>query len=396
MILRRADKREFPHTLKSRATAISIFITIWLVLSQFSNLLAAVRKAPYLIYENNNTEMTVLWQLNSAASCGIEWGEDQTYSLGEAVTVEYGDDHQHKYVIAGLQAGQLYYYRVTADGQIYTGSFHAAPPSDAKRANFFIYGDSRSTPAVHDQLAAEMVATYDADPDFQAITLSVGDLVTDGDNEESWDSELFNPDYPDIQAILANTPLLAAMGNHEHSGLLFAKYLPYPFVDGHYWSYDYGPVHFTVVDQSTDYSPGSDQLAWIENDLASTNKPWKIIYFHRPGWSAGHHENDSSVQNYIQPLCLEYGVSVVFAGHNHYYARAVVDGIQHVTTGGGGSHLYTPNPDYPNIVATGKSYHFCRVSVENSLLHCEAVGRDGTIIDSFTVDKSESVLSHSQ
>lgn len=96
------------------------------------------------------------------------------------------------------------------------------------------------------------------------------------------------------------------------------------------------------------YTPGSAEYNWLTNDLASTTKPWKILLFHEPGWSAGgSHANNTTVQTYIQPLCKQYGVDLVLNGHNHYYSRAVVDGVQHITTGGGGAPLYAPNPTYP-------------------------------------------------
>jgi len=340
--------------------------------------------------------MTILWQLYSTSSCLIEWGVDQSYSLGSAITAEYGSDHQHRFVLTNLQPDQLYYYRVTAGGQTYTGSFRSAPSPSSNQVKFMIYGDSRTFPAVHDQVAAEMNALYSIDPDFQTITLSVGDLVSDGSNETYWDNEHFNPDYTNIRQLLANTPYLSAIGNHENSGSLFMKYFPYPFEGGRYWSYDYGPAHFTVVDQYVDYMPGSDQYAWIENDLAATTKPWKFIYLHEPGWSAGNHSNDTTVQNYIQPLCVQYGVSIVFAGHNHYYSRAVVDSVQHITTGGGAAPLHSPDPNYPYIVATSMNYHFCRIEIINNILHCEAVKPDGTVIDSFTMENPQPVPSLSE
>jgi hypothetical protein len=176
------------------------------------------------------------------------------------------------------------------------------------------------------------------------------------------------------------------MGNHEGSGVLFKKYFPYPFVSGRYWSFDYGPAHFVVVDQYTSYSSGSAQLTWIENDLASTTRPWKFIYLHEPGWSAGGgHENNSNVQNYIQPLCVKYGVPIVFGGHNHYYARAVVNNIQHITTGGGGAPLYTPNLSYPNIKTATRANHFCIVEINDQILHLTAVKPNGEVIDTFTI-----------
>jgi len=381
-----------------RRSNIQKILTTFFPIIFFSSITAhaAARKAPYLIYENDNTKMTVLWQLNSTSAGLIQWGVDQSYSLGSAITNEYNTDHQHKYVISGLTPGWLYYYQVTTGGQTYTGSFNAAPPDNATHVRFFAYGDSRSFPAIHDQVAAEMIATYQTDPSYQTLTISVGDLATDGDIDAYWDSDQFNPFYTNIKGLMANTPYISAIGNHEGTGVLFMKYFPYPYVNDRYWSYDYGPVHFTVIDQYVDYLPGSAELAWIENDLASTTKPWKVIYLHRPGWSAGNHSNDTNVQDYIHPLCLQYGVDMVFAGHNHYYSRAVVDGVQYITTGGGGSPLHTPDPNYPNIVATSMNYHFCRVAIDSNILTCEAVKPDGFIVDSFSIEHPSDVPSLGQ
>jgi len=60
------------------------------------------RKAPYLIYSGDNTEMQVLWQLNSTHTCIIDWGTDTLYSLGSTQTLEYGSDYQHTYTIENL------------------------------------------------------------------------------------------------------------------------------------------------------------------------------------------------------------------------------------------------------------------------------------------------------
>jgi hypothetical protein len=343
------------------------------------------RKVPYLVYSGENTEMDVHWQLTLTDTCTIEWGPDGSYSLGNAQTVEYGTEHQHAYTIGGLEPGTVYYYRVTVEVNQYTGYFRTASPEDEIQLKFFAYGDTRTYPADHDAVAGAMVSRYAADPDFLTFVLSVGDLVSNGDDESAWDTEFFDPSYENIRKMLRHLPYQSAMGNHEGSGVLFTQYFPYPFVAGRYWSFDYGPAHFTVVDQYTSYGPGSAQLAWIEADLAATAKAWKFICLHEPGWSAGGHSNNTNVQNYIEPLCEEYGVAIVFAGHNHYYARAVVNGIQHITTGGGGAPLYDPNPTYPNIVACAKAHHACMVEIEGGSLHLEAVDPEGALLDSLTL-----------
>ena len=277
--------------------------------------------------------MDVHWQLSLPDSCLIEWGADTSYSMGSAETGFYGTDFQHTYTITGLTPGNLYYYRITAGVEEYAGSFRAAPADDAMEVKFFAYGDCRSYPAAHNLVAQDVIAEYTADPEFQTMILSMGDLVTDGDIESEWDTELF-ADYAYLREMMACLPYQSCMGNHEEDGVLYEKYFRFPFVAHRYWSFDYGPVHFTVLDQYVPYGTGSPQLVWFANDLATTDKPWKIVYLHEPGWSAGGHANDTTVQAIIHPLLVQNGVSILFAGHSHYYARAVVDDIHHVTTGG--------------------------------------------------------------
>jgi hypothetical protein len=345
----------------------------------------AMRKPPYLIYPGNNTQMKVLWQLNSTATSTIDWGTDTLYSVGSAQTSEYGSDHQHSYTITNLIPWAKYYYKVSAGADKFVGSFRSAPNSDTSSTKLIVYGDSRTYPADHDQVANGIVSAYAADSSFQSLLISVGDLTTNGDQEPGWDTELFATGYAYLQTMLATMPFQVVMGNHEGSGVLFSKYLPYPFTGGRYWSFDYGPAHFVIVDQYTNYGPGSPQLAWIEDDLDATTKPWKFICLHEPGWSAGGHANNTSVQNYIQPLCEKYGVRVVFGGHNHYYARAAVNGVQHITTGGGGAPLYTPNPAYPNVVTATMSLDYCKVEIDSNVFHLTALTPGGQVIDEFTI-----------
>ena len=183
--------------------------------------------------------------------------------------------------------------------------------------------------------------------------------------------------------MLGELPYQSCIGNHEASGVLFTEHFPYPFTADRYWSFDYGPAHFACVDQYVDYTPGSAQLTWLENDLATSEKEWKFIYLHEPGWSAGGHANNAAVQLYIQPLCREYGVSIVFAGHNHYYARGVPGCIAHVTTGGGGAPLYAPNPSAPRIVTSTEAHHYCKVEIDGDMLLFTAVTPGDSVIDMY-------------
>ena len=346
----------------------------------------AIRKAPYLTYSGVNTEMRVLWQTTVSESCTIEWGTDTGYSLGSSMTGEYGADHQHAFTIGDLTPGGTYYYRVTVGGFQFTGSFRAAPPEDATSVKFIAYGDTRSYPADHDKVAARVMAHCDDDADLHTFVLSVGDLVYNGDTEADWDNQFFSASYPNIRHLLADLPYQSCKGNHEQTGAGFMKYFPYPYVAARYWSFDYGPAHFAVVDQYTSYGPGSLQLQWLDDDLSATDKPWKFICLHEPGWSAGGgHPNNSSVQTYLEPLFEAHGVAMVFGGHNHYYARASVNGIEHLTVGGGGAPLHTPNLTYPYVVAGTSAYSHCEIAIDGGHLKFEAYTYADSLIDSLSI-----------
>jgi hypothetical protein len=367
--------------------------TVWNFATQ-----ASFKKGAYLIYPGNNTQMTVLWQMATTTSCTLAWGFDPNCSTGSTVTTEYGTDHQHKYTITSLTPGAKYYYRVTASAAQTTGSFRAAPAADATSVKFLAYGDTRTYPADHNSVCAGINSAIAGDPAYQTVLLHVGDWV-EADAENNWTNEFFNRSYPSQLQTEATLPIQGCVGNHEYNGgsaTYYAKYWPYPYVSAHYWSFDYGPAHIAVLDlYGANYSdPNGAQLTWLANDLSTSTKPWKFIVLHNPGWSSsdsgggGGHPNDADVQNHIQPLCEQYGVQIVFAGHNHYYSRAVVNGVQHVTTGGGGAPLYNLGTG-PNIVVAKKTFEFCQISIDGNSLTCQTVEPNGTVIDIFYVDKEE-------
>ena len=56
---------------------------------------------------------------------------------------------------------------------------------------------------------------------------------------------------------------------------------------GQVYSYDYGPVHFVVLDsQEEEQKKHGDilkiQQTWLEADLAASKAKWKIVFFHKP------------------------------------------------------------------------------------------------------------------
>lgn len=379
-----------------RTVIISIIVVLVLFIG--AGYAQNVRKTPYLIYTGVDSTMDILWQLSGARIDTVSYGADTLLTGGTAVNIEYGNDHQHRHTLRHLLPGSLYRYKVVSGDSTYSGSFRSAPVQTDTALEFFAYGDTRSHPEVHDMVASAMLRAVDSDAAAQTIVLSVGDLVLDGNEESFWDNDFFNPAYHGIRAMLGNMPYQSARGNHDgpHEGeaALFNKYFPYPVMGSSYWSFDYGPAHFVMLDQYVKYDSASEQFLWLDSDLGSSKKPWKFIVLHEPGWTAGgDHKNSVPVQKYIEPLCEKYDVSIVFGGHNHYYARADVpaaDGhiIYHITTGGGGAPMYTPDSTQPHIVACASQSHYCRIKIAgNTHLEFQAVNIKDDVIDKFVVDR---------
>lgn len=356
---------------------------------------ATLQKGPYLIYPNTNTEMTVLWQTDvTSGNSMIKWGKTTASEFSSGPLKESGGgsyEHQFSYNITGLDIATRYYYRVIVDAQEATGSFMSAPSNAAKSVTFYGYGDTRGSPDNHNSVVAQLMIYVDGDPDHrQTIILHSGDMVTNGDNEGDWADEYFNRSYPNSLDFMSRMPVMAGRGNHESSGVLLRKYWPYEYQDGNgcYYSFDYGPVHVTVIDQYVDLSPGSPQYNWLTNDLATTQKIWKFVILHEPAWSAGDvHENNTYIQQYLCPLFEQYGVAVVHAGHNHYYSRCVVNDVQYITAGGGGAPLYEPDPKAENLVMADESLNFIKYQISGGQMTVTAIRSDGSFIESLKVVK---------
>jgi hypothetical protein len=346
-------------------------------------------KGPTLIFAGTNTKMRVSWQWSTTATFHIQWGTSTSYSSGNiAVTPSDTTNRLYQYDISGLTPGTKYYYQVVVGTQCAGGTFLAAPASNATSVKFTSYGDTRTNGSVHNGIAGQVVSLYKSDPAFQTLNLNVGDWVS-ADSESAWTSEWFASAYTNIRTQDANISDIGIRGNHEGSGTFWKRYWPEPFQSGGlYWSFDYGPMHVVLMDAYTAYTSGSAQYNWLKADLAATTKTWKIVMIHEPGWSAnGGHTNNTTVQSALQPLFVQYGVAMVLSGHNHYYARALVSGVTHLTVGGGGAPLYTPATGQPNIVTATKAYSFGEFTISGNTLTAKIVNNSGVTIDTFTITK---------
>jgi len=347
-----------------------------------------LKKGPTLIYTGSNTAMRVFWQWTGNSAFTLQWGTSTSYGASTSVSPKDTTNHLYQYDMGGLTPGTKYYYRVVTGSQCASASFFTAPAASAASVKFFAYGDTRTNGSAHNGLAGQIDAAFAADPAFQSLNLNVGDWVS-GDSESAWTGEWFASSYTNLRKQDASLADIGVRGNHEGGATFWKRYWPEPFQSGGlYWSFDYGPMHVAMLDQYTSYSAGSTQYNWLKADLANSSKTWKIVVLHEPGWSAGGgHGNNTTVQNDLQPLFQQYGVAIVFGGHNHYYARASVNGVTHLTVGGGGAPSYSPASGQPNIVKTFKGYSFGEFSISGNTLTAKIISSSGSTVDSFTITR---------
>jgi Icc protein len=209
--------------------------------------------------------------------------------------------------------------------------FLAAAAPGPNSFHFVILGDrtGETRADVYEQVWKEAAA---GNP---AFVVSVGDTIQ-GLNEVSAPSE-----WRDVQRILApyqRFRLYLAPGNHdiwsEKSAMLYSKFAQHP---PHY-SFDYGPAHFTILDNSRSEQLPAAELAFLEEDLkAHASQPLKFIVSHRPSWILNVVLRDSSFP--LHQLARKYGVQYIIAGHIHEMLHYSLDGVEYLSVPSAGGHL---------------------------------------------------------
>jgi len=207
----------------------------------------------------------------------------------------------------------------------------AAQAPGPERFRFAILGDrtGEASPGIYERIWKQVAG------DDPAFVLSVGDSIEGGHDataEGEWQ------DFERMVAPWRRIPLYLAPGNHdvwsEASEKLFEKYTGHP---AHY-SFDYGGAHFTVLDNSRSDQISAEELAFLEQDLAShAAQPLKVVISHRPSWIIPALVHDPGFP--LQQLARKYGVRYVIAGHLHQMLHMSLDGVEYVSMVSSGGHL---------------------------------------------------------
>ncbi len=229
----------------------------------------SLAREPYL-QNVTPTSATVVWGVDKEAEAGqLRWGPTP--------------DLPNTFVATATDLESLRLMEATLVGLEPTAS-----------VQFVAFGDFGTSSDAQLTLRDLLAASAD-DID---LWLTTGDNAYGSGRESELQAHVFEV-YADLWH---RAPVFPASGNHDYS-TAFAQ----PYLDSfvlprnawraedaeRYYSFDWGPLHVVVVDSEGSLAAAAaqrapdDMLAWLDADLAATDRPWTVVLWHKPPYS-GH------------------------------------------------------------------------------------------------------------
>lgn len=313
------------------------------------------------------------------------------------VTYDLGTVRVHKVAVSGLEPGTEYVYRVGDGASHYSaqGSF-ATAPADGENLKFLFFGDSQAADSNGFNLWGNTVAkAMNEHPDAEFI-VHAGDMVDSGHLEAQW-----NWFFDKAKDYLMNTTLVAVLGNHEVTGTKgisdFNQHFNQPgngleSLKGTNFSFDYKNAHIVVLNSESEYAA---QREWLRQDLAATDKKWKIVAFHRGPYGSIY--DTAEVREQWVPVFDEFQVDLVLNGHDHIYLRNFMknnqkadmgEGTAYVVAGSTGPKFYdlVPKP-WTQFYDREQKQMYVSVEIIGNELTVVTKTVDGREVDRFTLSK---------
>ncbi|HXW05826.1 MAG TPA: metallophosphoesterase [Vicinamibacterales bacterium] len=274
----------------------------------------------------------------------------------------------------------------TAPGQSGARLQPAAPalplPNREGSLKFAVLGDWGDGSRGQRELAVRMAAVHQAFP-FELV-ITVGDNIYGTDSPRAFRTRFEVPYKPLLDA---GVKFYASLGNHDTPEIQ-RNYKLFNMEGRLYYSFKAPEQDVRFFALETTYL-NLQQIAWIEKELQGSGEAWKITYFHHPLYSSGErHGSRVDLRRLLEPLFIKYNVSVVFAGHDHFYERVLPQqGIVHFVTGSGG-RLREGNIDRRSGL-TAKGFDtdraFLVAEIDDDELFFAAVAARGAVVDSGVV-----------
>ena len=312
-------------------------------------------RKPYLQMIGTNS-VVVRWQTSVPTDSKVSYGAGLA-----TVATNSTSSTEHEVSISGLTANTSYNYQIgytspiafnfPTDAQTFFKT--ALPAATTTDFTAWVTGDF-GTGNTGQLGVRDSYLNYANNPTPLAkkadIWLWLGDNAYADGTPNEYTATVFGI-YPDI---MKNTPIFPAVGNHDYANFGDSPGGPHalPYHDNHeyfkvfsmpttaqlggvasntkrYYSYNYGNVHFVVLDSYGVVTNDTinPMFVWLKANLAANTKKWIVCYFHHAPYSMGTHDSDIkfsmvNMRQYFLPLLERYHVDLVLSGHSHVYERS--------------------------------------------------------------------------
>jgi predicted MPP superfamily phosphohydrolase len=248
---------------------------------------------------------------------------------------------------------------------------------------FAVLGDFGNGERGQYQLAEQMARTQEAFP-FEFVILT-GDNIYGSERPQDLTRKF---ELPYKTLLDRNVKFYASLGNHDSREQRYYK--PFNMEGKLYYSFKAPRENVRFFALESTY-PEPEQIAWFENELKGSNEDWKIAFFHHPLYSSGrYHGSNVRLRRTLEPLLIKYNVSVVFAGHDHFYERVKPQqGIVHFVIGAGGELRAGNISRTTGLTARGNdtTNSFLVAEIKGDDLTFQAISRTGAILDSGVITR---------
>ena len=381
---------------------------------------------------NPKTEAAVIWRTSVEVDSGYinfkkenesDWRRLDAECRQKESDIDISNYHSVK--LSGLEPGTRYVYTVGFDeNRSDEFSFETEPENTGKFSFLVITDHQKGNPCHLPDYGKVGELLKDALKKHSEcrFILTVGDNCDNGQNELQW-----NGMFEGLKGIIESIPYMMTTGNHDNRG--FLSYFPEPvgkFYLEHADFYDFqfepsypmnGPEGYTTENYSFDYGNAHflimginapEKVApWAFDDLQKSDKTWKLGTYHFPIYPVMPEGQNNDGYPWLRKPIEDGRLDILFAGHEHSFARTFPtkgdelfdrpsEGTVHYIAGNGGGNIYHSNCQkvwhscfYPQEEHTGL---YSIVEIDGNILTATAYLGDGRIVDRFTLDKENDII----
>lgn len=256
-------------------------------------------------------------------------------------------------------------------------------PGQPGTLRFAVIGDAGTGGQAQRHIARQMAAYHDRLP--YGFVLMLGDNLYGSESRKDYQKKFEKP----YQGLLERGVMFyAVLGNHDEPE---QRFYPLFHMNGKRY-YNFTPIPEVELFALDSTQMDDPQLRWLEEALQHSTARWKICFLHHPLYSSGkRHGSDRRLQDLLEPLFVRYGVTVVFAGHDHFYERLKPQKGVHYFTSGSGAKLRRGNIRQTPLTARGfdEDHAFLMIEVAGNEIRFRAVSRTGQTVDFGLIHRKE-------